>query len=144
MIRGASGVGRAPFVSLVSGSFVLAIIYSVAELRLRNASSIAASKFAIDTWGIGTSLFVTIVFAVILVVTLPALEDTTAIVAPELIRRARVERTVFGILVGVIAAIIIAVARPHSGNALAILAVKLCRITCVVLGHAHLAFVDQL
>lgn len=76
-------------------------------------------------------------------ITLPRLEDTPSIVTPELVRSARMERTVILIFIGVISAIVISIARPHPGDTLPVLTVELARIARVVLRSAHPSFVNR-
>ena len=109
-----------------------------------NTTAIAASELSVHTrWILAVDL-VGAILAVVLVIALPGLEYTTAIVAAELVGRAGVVGTVVGVFVGVVAAVIVAIAGPHARDALAILAVELAVFAGVVARGAHAALVHQL
>ena len=73
----------------------------------------------------------------------PRAKDTPAVAAPELGGLARVLRAVVGVLVGIVPAVVVAIASPQPGDALAVAAGEL---VAVAGGHvavnAHLALVD--
>lgn len=91
VFRGASSVVAASLVGLVRGDVILAIVNSIAHLRHRNAAVIEASEFSVGARRVVAVLFVRTVFAVVLVVALPRLENAAAVVATELVRRTRVK-----------------------------------------------------
>lgn len=144
MVIGTRRILWTHFMRFVGRRIVLAVVDPVADLCLRNATSVLARELSVDARRIRAALLVRTVFAVVLVVTLPRLEDTPSVVAAILVGRARMERTVVGVLVRVVTTIIVSVARPHSRNALAVHAVELAGVARQVLGHAHSAFVHQL
>lgn len=87
MVRWTCRVLRTTLVRLVRRAIVFAIVDTVAYLRLRNASSIQTSEFAVNAWRICAALFVRSIFAIVLVVALPRFEYAATIIAAELVRR---------------------------------------------------------
>ena len=112
-------------------------------LTLRDAALVGTGEFSFRTGRIGTSFFVRVVSAVILVIALPRLEDAASVSAPEFDGSARVEGAVAFVLVGIVSAVVVAVARPQPRDALAVGAVEFGGLARVVLGHAHPVVVDQ-
>lgn len=113
MICRTSGIHGATLVCLIRCGIVLAIVDAIAHLTLWYATSVGARELTIHTRRITAAQLIGAILAVVLMITLPRLEDAASVVAAELVRRARVIRTVVEILVRVIPAIVIAIARPH-------------------------------
>ena len=76
-------------------------------------------------------------------VTLPRLEDAPSVAAPVLDGAASVERAIALVLVRVIAAVVVAVTRPQTRDALAVGAVEFVALARVIALHAHAVVVDQ-
>lgn len=126
MALGASHVSAlASLQGFVGSVVVLAIIDSVANLTIRNASEIGTSKFTRSAIFVIAILLIRAISAIILMIALPGAENTPSIAAPKFRGLASVSATVVIILVRVIPTIIIAIARPQPGNALAISTDKL-------------------
>lgn len=80
-----------PFVGLIGGDIIFAIINTIADLSHWDASVIQAGELAVRAWWIVAVLLVRSIFAVVFVVAFPGFEDTAAVVAAELVRRAGME-----------------------------------------------------
>lgn len=90
MIRHARSIMGASLERLVRSNIVLAIIDAVAHLRLRDAAVVGAGELSCGAWWINAAFLVATVPTVVLVIALPRLENTSAVVATELVRAARV------------------------------------------------------
>lgn len=89
VIQGACSVARTTLVCLIRSNVVLAVIDAVAHLRLRNAAIVGTGEFTWRTGRINASFFVATVPTVILVIAFPRFEDTSAVIATELVRTTR-------------------------------------------------------
>ena len=128
---------------LIGCAVVLAIIDSVAHLSLGNTSRVLAGKFSLVTRRIAAVLFICPVSAVILVITLPGTENTSPVSTTELGWLASVKRAVVRIFISIITAIVIAVAGPQSGDALAVAASELVAVArSDIACDAHFPLVD--
>ena len=88
MIQWTRGVARTALMRFVGGDVILAVINTVAHLRLRDTAIIGAGKFARRARRVNTALLVAAVPTVVLVIALPRFEDASAVVAAELVRAA--------------------------------------------------------
>lgn len=144
MIFRASRILRTLLVRLVGRTVVLAIVHTIANLCLRNTAPILTGEFTMITRIICASHLIRTVLAVVVVITHPRLEYATSVLAAILVRRTRMERTIVGVLIRVIATIIFTITRPHSRNALSVHAVEFTMIAGVVLRRTHSTFVHYL
>lgn len=101
---------RAHFVRLIGRCIVLAVVHTVADLRLWNASAIQARELTVNARRIRAALLVRSVLAVVLMIAFPRIENAPSVIAAELVRSARMERTIVHILIAAIAAIVVAIA----------------------------------
>jgi hypothetical protein len=108
-----------------------------------NAPLVGAGEFSFSTAGVSTSILVRVVATVVLVIALPRFKDATPVATTVLDWPASVERTVALVFVGIIATVIIAVARPQAGNAFAVGAVKFVALASQIPADAHPVVVDQ-
>ena len=91
--------GAAQCHRLVAGRVVLAVVHAVANLQLRDAAEIVAGVLPLGTVGIVAANLIRPIATVILVVTLPGLEDAAAVAAAILCRSTCVVAAVVILLV---------------------------------------------
>jgi hypothetical protein len=108
-----------------------------------NAPLVGAGEFSFGTAGVSTSILVRVIATVVFVIALPRFKDATPVSATVLDWPASVERAVALVFVGIIATVIVAVARPQPGNAFAIGAVKFVTLASQIPSDAHPVVVDQ-
>lgn len=109
-----------------------------------DAPLVGAGEFSFGAAGVGTSILVRVVAAIVLVIALPRLEDAAPVAATVLDGPASVERAVALVLVGIVATVVVAVAGPQARNALAVGAVKFVALASQIPAHAHPVVVHQL
>lgn len=143
MIRGTCGVHGTAFVGLVGGDIVPAVVDTITDQIVRDATIIGAGELTNGARGINAAFLVAAVATVVLVIAFPGLEDAPAVVASELVGAARVVDAVIFVFVGAISAIVVAIAGPHPGGAATIPTGKLVGVAGDVLGHAHSVLVHE-
>ena len=102
---------------LVTGLAVLAVIHTIANLRISNAPMVVAGEFALRTLWVGAVNLICAVSTIILMVTLPSVEDTAPVAAPVLCRGTGVIAAVVSFLITVVSTVIVSVAHPRLGYA---------------------------
>jgi hypothetical protein len=114
VISGTSDIPRAAHLGrLVAGLVVFAVIDTIADLSIGDAPMVVAGELALGTFRIVTVQLVGAVTTVVLVITLPGLEDATAVPAPVLGCGAGVIAAVVSLLVAVVPTVIISITGPQ-------------------------------
>lgn len=131
------------FVGLVGCNVVLAIIDTVADQVLGDATVVGTGELTLSTRRINAAFLITAIATIVLVITFPGFEDASAVVASKFVGATRVVGTVIGVLVGTVSAVIVAVTGPHPRYTTTIPAGKLAGVTGDILWHAHPVFIHK-
>lgn len=71
MVFWARRVLRTLLMRLIRCGIVLAVVHTVAHLRLWNASTVETSKFTVFAWSVGAAFLIRAVLAVVVVIAFP-------------------------------------------------------------------------
>ena len=114
VISGTSDIPRATHLGrLVAGLVVFAVIDTIADLSIGDAPMVVTGELALGTFWIVTVQLVGAITTVVLVITLPGLEDATTVAAPVLGCGAGVIAAVVSLLIAVVPTVIISITGPQ-------------------------------
>ena len=114
MISRTSDVPRSAHLGrLVTGLVVFAVIDTIADLSIGDAPVVVAGELALSTLRIVTIKLISAVTTVVLVITLPGLEDTTTVAAPILSWGTGVIAAVVRLLITVVPTVVISITGPQ-------------------------------